>query len=810
MKKIVFLVMLLTLAIRPAKACADYDPDYDYYNLFMQELITDKQYYPFLLTYGAGFYAQDSTLVNDDNIEQWQQYFGLSYSNTHYLVMKANKYELRSALSGKKVNDKQLSFLTPAFARKYAEALEYLINAKKLERYMTDILNESAWNYNGKNPIDSLNYAATSRILVGQWKMVKDKEIKLRYGYQLVRLAHYKKDYIGAIQNFNIYVEPLKLRPAIYYYALEQKAGATAGLKRYNAANLDFLNVFLHLKSRKTIAYQSIKFSQTVNYSYLLTQMKTTEERNNLFMMMGLPKFNNPLSMLNRIVQTSPDAIQAKVLMARAINQLERSMIPTGSPWEINDSTFMQSADKSFPLLPAPKSANYFQQLCHFSETVATDARLKQPDYWNLSTAYLYFLSKEYGKSRTYLSKVKEINPLYAKQKEDLQLFIDVCEPVRITDATERMLADKHLKAFQDVAHESWYDSKFIFDALGSRYLQQGDYAKSFLMNNNLTALESNPDMNLLDALDSLYQKKDKNDFEKLLVKWMVPPVSAEEKNPIHFDVESYIQNMRGTIYLQRGEVAKALQCFEQVQPNFRQFNKRTKADYGDYYYQPVTNYDGFSGISYRIFGTNIREFFSCSEDTIMNDSFISDFSFIRKEMNKTELCKAILSLQQIANGNSESAAKAAFLLGNFYYNTTAYGYYRQVLSFDRDNNYGEKYHNFNKPDIHKQTYLKFYAVNYFFDNSTVLSEIYLQSALKQTADRELKARILFALSKCEQEMHDITIFNKNGYDWMENSEILIKDRRYFKELAQYSSTAYYQEVKNTCSYFNYYVSRYN
>ena len=44
MKKIVFLTMLLTLAIRPAKACADYDPDYDYYNLFMQELITDKQY----------------------------------------------------------------------------------------------------------------------------------------------------------------------------------------------------------------------------------------------------------------------------------------------------------------------------------------------------------------------------------------------------------------------------------------------------------------------------------------------------------------------------------------------------------------------------------------------------------------------------------------------------------------------------------------------------------------------------------------------------------------------------------------------
>ena len=49
------------------KACADYSPDTDYFNLFTQTIIRDKAYIPFLLTYGSGFYEDgEKRMIPDE------------------------------------------------------------------------------------------------------------------------------------------------------------------------------------------------------------------------------------------------------------------------------------------------------------------------------------------------------------------------------------------------------------------------------------------------------------------------------------------------------------------------------------------------------------------------------------------------------------------------------------------------------------------------------------------------------------------------------------------------------------------------
>ena len=94
-----------------------------------------------------------------------------------------------------------------------------------------------------------LNYTKTNAALISLYKAATNPDIKLRYAYQLVRFNHYSRKYQPAIDAFQTYVEPLKLKNHMYYYALDQKAGAERGLKLFDKANWDFFQVFKNTKN---------------------------------------------------------------------------------------------------------------------------------------------------------------------------------------------------------------------------------------------------------------------------------------------------------------------------------------------------------------------------------------------------------------------------------------------------------------------------------------------------------------------------------------------------------------------------------
>src|SRR5699024_7093212 len=80
---------------------------------------------------------------------------------------------------------------------------------------------------------------------------------------------------------------------------------------------------------------------------------------------------------------------------------------------------------------------------------------------------------------------------------------------------------------------------------------------------------------------------------------------------------------------------------------------------------------------------------------TLMKTAYIDDFSFIPPEMNKYTLTKILIRLEKIAQEDGTQAAKACYLLSNFFYNTTTLGFYRQLLTFDLTNANGRKFHNY-------------------------------------------------------------------------------------------------------------------
>ncbi len=58
MKKLLLTLFLFISVNQYSKSCIWYDEDYNYFNLFAQEMIEDHSYYPFLLTYSNAFYEK--------------------------------------------------------------------------------------------------------------------------------------------------------------------------------------------------------------------------------------------------------------------------------------------------------------------------------------------------------------------------------------------------------------------------------------------------------------------------------------------------------------------------------------------------------------------------------------------------------------------------------------------------------------------------------------------------------------------------------------------------------------------------------
>ena len=162
-----------------------------------------------------------------------------------------------------------------------------------------------------------------------------------------------------------------------------------------------------------------------------------------------------------------------------------------------------------------------------------------------------------------------------------------------------------------------------------------------------------------------------------------------------------------------------------------------------------------------------------------MRDDYVGEFSFLRDNMSELEVTDALMQLQKLGDKKGDEAAKANYLIANFFYNVSRTGYYRQYLRFDNDNSFSYwKY----GPDADR------------YKNTLALSDAYLEKARKTATDRELLAHIIFAQAKnAQQLMEDNTSYW--GY------HMVVADEQ-FNEFDQYAGTAYHREVSSNCVYY--------
>lgn len=761
MKRLRIIFILIWTVFSPVQevsACymGDDDPDGDFISLFDQEMVDTCEYLPFLRTNNT-YYHNYGRLIYSGNVKEWASYLKIKVEEANYLVMKASKNEIDTLLRNHMCANKYLTFADKVFCEKNHEALEYLSYAKYLEPYMcislseevlegyydfTKIFWEGNWRDRKDFTADVLPYEDIMSHLKKKYKNLSDKELKLRYGYQIVRLAHYTRRYSDAVKYFDKYVKKLKYKPEMYYYALNQKAGAMRGMlynserevsdkERISYLN-DFLAVFKSSQDLKISVYNSLRIMKEFEFLFQSKDLIDKEGKICLHFLLGYQNFNNPLNEAKEIIKIDPNAIEARVLMAREINDLEREIHPHHLDYYYDEEEpypdFCQESD-------AAKSA------IDFAKSMTEKA--KEKDFWNLATATLLSYNCQFDDAKKYLSKVEETDTRIKNTKRALQILIDIEEPNKMT----REMANSILQKYgYDLQYNSWYWWRWLW---GQRFHNSGDTIIGTLLCD-----EEINNIDLCNRFIDFIKKEDKNDFEKWVI-W----VQNLQLNELKFKKAIlFLNERRGSDNLvdiasidSAYHLLKELKNKSEVEwkcafcSNIRGFNYYDKEEQNDFHYDYIKE----------ILGTLPAE----------KTPLLTYLEYI-KELNKT--------VQQSPNKNK--AAKAAFLLGNFYFNLSDEGYYR-----------GRS----------------------IFASSVYDAYSYYLKGFSLAKDKELKARLTFALAKTTHQgiQHYLGEYFHLDYGPYYHVDDVTSDIDYYELLSDMENTKYYKEVVSKCKYFELYLN---
>lgn len=743
-----------------------YEEDETYYNLFNQLLLKEEGLRPFLLTATPGFFETETNL-SDENIEAWMSFIGSDEQLRTLDRQKVSELVYRTPL--KKLD--AIDCLSGTTMGKHI--INYLRYAKTLEPYAQE--NTETWETARVAAPVKEKYKKFVEEGVRLWKSCNYNELKLRYGYQLVRLAHYAGNNEEALEFFDKYVEPVRKEHIIYYYALEQKGGVLYNLGRNAEANYLFCQVFDHSDCRKKTAYNSIRIQGEVDWKQTYDLCKTDRQKAALYAMRGYNTFSNETEEMRNILQICPGSPYIKLLALRYMNKQERFILDIFYNTEKNDRSFMS---ESF-------SKEDYENDKELIYSIINHPTTEEKDFWTLYLAHMAFLHKDYDLCGSMLDKIKTSNSELLKQESRTRFYLYL--------TTRKSLGQEEEKVIKNYMTKENIDKEFVREIVAHLYKQQGENGKAYLVHNSVDGLQESPDPVII---NSLIEEIERNGTTS---------VCASTNSASKKDLPA-LYELKGTYYLRMGNFAESIECYSKVPDSYACFTQKYDYETNENIVLSPVDYNGYSNISPLIFSNGFKRWFNIPAEQEMKDTIYmrKEFSFLNKDHNKKTLAQSLLQLSEMAQKENEIAPYAAYLLANYYFNVSAKGYYRNIPFYFADNSnsykhFGTSVSKDQIPDLRKvYNYRDFYDLVLLTNDAFKALHIYERLA-ENASEPELRAKALFMAAACTSDL--------NANKSLRNEVAAKQINRYYSELAtKYSHTRFFTEAKNECKYFDYYI----
>ena len=757
------LLLSLILTVKSFACGGDYYESMSFYNLFSQENISNKAFYSFLRTndavfYGQAYYDDEPVKPFTGNIDLWRE-----------ILPNWSKEDIYSAL----YDSKSIVWKNKTSTVE-KEVKTYINFANKCSNIFSYRNNVNSWDYDEikkKKPVNAAALIAEAQKLQSS---TSNTQLKNRYYYQIIRTFHYTGNWQDAISLYEKKLENNMPKDELYYYIIDQIGGCYYSIGNYEKAAFLFTKVLNNSQDRKESAYLSYNlcaYKDAEGKQYFTTE----EDKKDLQFIKSLRDFSDQTKNINDFINLDANDSRIELLFARALNDIERDI------WV----KYIGLGNTNSPNFDENSAKENIEALLAICKKQIGNSKVSNKDYWKIADSYLAFINGENALAQTKLSAVKG----FPEQKDALEIVYKVYDWDKITEENEKYLYSK-VKDAVPLTTSYYYDevtndiSNFVLDKVAHQYYKNGDLAKAFLIHNELFQIQEIQSLELIESLISFVNKANKNDFENLLMQKTVP------------NSKDYLYNQKGIYYLLKAEPNLAQKAFDQ------------NIAYKTEFLIPKT-----------IFSNNIKECFDCEIDKVMSDEVYKAelFSFIKNDFTPKELTEYILQLEALRSNETQWKAKLAnYLLANYYFNISNTGYFRGVLNgsgnccdYDYMDYYSRDEAKNDEKIAKKQGYNLFdvaYNVNRYHHLADQ-SLKYYTDVINLSKDKELNARCLYMMAKCE-----LNSFYNNDEEATYSFEIeygtidLPSYSKSFKLLKEdYSETKFHAMIIEECSYFRMY-----
>lgn len=739
------------------------DPDpYDYYISFFSPLTKGGGYEPFYYTSMSQFYADPTPSEETANVADWQNYTGskVTEKDIRECIYTYTAEQLSAIATGNNSlpdSVKQNSFAQFLLKDKNQEAAQYLSFAKTCE---PAVINADPWSVPERNNILLGNLYKTGEELLNK---AKDKDIRDRYAFQLIRLKHYRKDYHDAITAFDHFFEGKELSSLVYFKALALKAGALLRLKDSVQSAYIFSRVFEKAPSLRISCFTSLMWCNTTR-KQVYPLCKDNHEKAMVAAVYGFANSEPDVDALRQVYALDPASPALNILLAREINKMESDYLsPTLEEAQPGYVSYRSSSAEEKKALITRTNA-----LQTVVDSLVSKGQLKDMDLWRVSSAYISYIRRDYPAAQAKLAEVKTKDPAVKDQWEIVRLLVNINQQKVIDNAFESSLLASlkwlDSKTPQNPKTNEWWtgtDKSYIFRktyrnllfaVLAPRYHQQGDQVKEVLVRGRCDSLYMNGwGVSGQTAIGQVTDDMKSADLLKLNDFLHQPTKTPYETYLAGFFPKSLNMNkVIGESYMRVHDFANARDWFKKV---------------------PAA----VQAVSYQVFREQLQDF---GEDTAR--------AGFNKPITQQQFCERMVQL--------EEKMKTAPVPSNVYYEYASglfsISYYGKTWYFVKDYRPSTLWYESkcDKDPFEKQYFGCYNAESY-----------YLKAAQAST-DREYRARCAFMAARCSQK-HTAENTDHDKY-----VTALIRNR-YFPLLKDnFGQTKFYQQVYNQCSYLRDYV----
>ncbi len=768
----------------------DTDP-YDYYtSFFHQDLPDAKGYRPFYYT-GYNFLYDENEPVNLPDVlaKEWAGFCGapVTESDAKVFVNKFAWKDLNNLYFHLEKN-KPLTIpdsvkrnnMTGYFMKtKNLETLGYLMYAKQVEPFVT-----GGGDYWEAPKRDSMKMDKLIKNGFQLLNTAKQDFIKLRFTYQVLRLAHYSGRYKDVIEWYDKHAIYPENTSELKNCCLALKAGALFRTGQQKEAAYLFSKAYSSSVAKRISNYLGFKWSissKTERNEYLQL-CKNNQEKAGMLALFAMGSIENELAAMKEIYKLNPTAEELEVLAVREINKLEENYLtPSLSKQHGGKAFYLSWAEESSDsaITASGKETN---ALAEFFHTVAKDGKAKNTGLFENAAAYTSYMMKDYRNAKKYLVAAEKMN-LSQKLKDQwslTNLLVTINEKDKIDGAFEEQMlpsiqwlegkatAEKpFVNGYSVIQQWKTFYRSLMSEILAKRYHEQNDLAKETLAigtadwiisgkeyyysgGNGIDFLRNKLQSDAVEKLYALLDSKQPNKFESYLIKH-----NAVKKTDV--------TDFAGTAYLREYDYAKAIEWFKK------------SADK-----KPITK-NPFIELLYD------------QEEQLPAEKKFST--------TKLAFAQEMLKLKQTTESNKNASA-AYYKMALGLYNMTYYGHTWELVQYYRSGSDGY-YIPKNANSFEKEYYSASSALQYF------------KIAMETSADKNFKAKCLFMMAKCAQKQLHRPQYDDyaSDYDKMDAAEKKyltdFKRSSYFPQLVkEYGTTPFYKEAFSRCSYLRDFVKR--